>query len=142
MAVFLVVLVVAAGIGFWWWRGKQGAAKPGAHAAQAAESVVAAVPAPARRPGRMINPGENPCHAAQKIQTAWYAEGETPRLPLGECEHPEGCRCTWMHVLDRRMTHRRVGQDRRGELRFEDKSDRRTGEDRRDRRSNVWKNSG
>lgn len=141
MAVFLMLVVIAGcGWGYWWWRRKQSIAAPMAAAVRA--SVDPASAGPERRPGRMINCTDNPCHAAQKLQSAWYAEGQVPILPLESCEHPEVCRCTWMRVLDRRVTHRRAGQDRRDGVRFEDKSDRRTGEDRRDRRANVWKNSG
>lgn len=143
MAAFLVLLLIAGGgFGFWWWHRNRVDAATSAQVRPVSNASAAAKVAPERRPGYMINATENPCLAAQKIQSAWYAEGASPRLPLESCEHPEMCRCTWMRVLDRRIAHRRAGQDRRAELRFEDKSDRRTGEDRRDRRANVWKNSG
>lgn len=140
MAVISVLVLIAVGaVGFWWLRRRGPKASGGADAPSAApvKSLT-----PERRPGRMINIGETACPAAQKIQAAWYAEGEVPRLPLETCGHPQTCRCTWMRVLDRRVTHRRLSTDRRSELRFEDKSDRREGHDRRDPRGNVWKNSG
>lgn len=135
----VLILILGGAFGFWWLRRNRGNAPS---AAVALEPVAASKEAP-RRPGRMINPCEEHCAAAKKIATAWYAEGEAPRLPLESCEHPETCRCTWMRVLDRRSTHRRTGHDRRDSLRFEEeKSDRRTGEDRRDKRANAWKNAG
>jgi hypothetical protein len=138
MGFVLVILVVAiGGAGYWYWSRKRGnpSVRPAvvSHSPQAAE--------PERRPGRMINPGADCCAAIRRIESAWYPEGKIPRLPLETCDHPETCKCAWMRVVDRRTTHRRTDHDRREQMRFEDKSDRRAGRDRRGDAGNPWKNT-
>ena len=61
-----------------------------------------------------------------------------PRLPLEGCTR-EACTCQFKGLLERRKSHRRLSQDRRGEIRF-DKShpDRRKNAGRR--RGDLWVN--
>lgn len=137
VVILLLILAIAAG-GFWYLR--RGGDKPSRASVSVSLPEVPADKGPPRRPGRMINPGEECCGAARRIATAWYPEGEVPHLPLDSCEHPQTCKCGWMRVLDRRATHRRSEHDRRVSVRFEDKDDRRTGRDRRKDANNPWKN--
>lgn len=136
----VILLVVGALVGGFWYlrrgRDSHGAPRPAAH-------PIAAPAAPGetpRRPGRMANPGEECCPALKKIEGRWFPEGEAPTLPLSGCDRTLQCRCTWMRVIDRRVTHRRTDRDRRGAIRVDDKEDRRSGVDRRAEARNPWKN--
>lgn len=138
VAILLLILAIAAG-GFWYLR--RGSAKPRSSVTALNLPVQNSAEGTPRRPGRMINPGEECCGASRRVATTWYPEGGVPRLPLEGCEHPETCKCAWMRVLDRRSTYRRSDHDRRGSVRFEDKDDRRAGQDRRKDGANPWKNT-
>lgn len=141
LTLLLLILAIAAG-GFWYLRqaGKRSRESSTAHLNVAGSSSALAKDPP-RRPGRMLNPGQECCGAAKRIESHWYPEGEMPHLPVEGCEHPESCKCGWMRVLDRRSTHRRSEHDRRNALRFEDKDDRRSGNDRRRDAGNPWKHN-
>lgn len=97
--------------------------------------------APPREMGRMLQPGDICCKAARSIATTWYPDHDAPRIPLITCDQPQNCKCLWQRVLDRRTDHRRVAHDRRQSVRFEEKSDRRTGRDRRKDAGDHWKES-
>ena len=97
------------------------------------------LPPPPREMGRMLQPGEICCKAARSVSTSWYPDAEAPRIPLITCDQPQNCKCLWQRVLDRRVDHRRVHHDRRTSIRFEDRTDRRTGRDRRKDAGDNWK---
>lgn len=145
MGVVILLLVVAAIAGGIWYLRRGGAGK-GAVALESARpfgskpgtAAGSAVETP-RRPGRMVNPGETCCASVKKITTVWYADADSPRLPLETCDMQQSCKCQWMRVIDRRVTHRRYMPDRRNALRFEDKGDRRAGTDRRKDSGDSWK---
>lgn len=141
MATAIVILLVVGALGGGFWFIRRGR---DAHGTPRAIDPIAAAPiAPGetpRRPGRMANPGEDCCPAIKKIEGRWFPEGEAPTLPLSGCDRNLQCRCTWMRVLDRRVTHRRTDRDRRGAIRVEGKEDRRGGVDRRAEARNPWKN--
>jgi hypothetical protein len=42
---------------------------------------------------------EDACTACQQL-TGTYAKDSVPRLPIGECSHPLGCRAFYMPYLD------------------------------------------
>lgn len=140
---FVLLLVGAAGAVFWYLlrrkpaAGGKGAVQPNTAAARALANTP--VHTTERRPGRMVKTCEDACPAVRHIESIWYADSDCPPLPLDTCGHPQTCRCTWIRVLDRRITHRRVHPDRRDSVRFEEKSDRRTGLDRRKDSGDRWK---
>lgn len=140
---FFLLLVGAVGAGFWYLRrkaaadGRTGAVQPNTAAARALANTP--VHTTERRPGRMVRSCEDACAAVRRIESVWYPDAGCPRLPLEACGHPTSCRCSWMRVLDRRVTHRRVQPDRRGSVRFEEKADRREGPDRRADSGDRWK---
>lgn len=140
LTLLLLIVAIAAG-GFWYLRQAAKRSRESSTARLTAAGSISAVAKDPRRPGRMLNPGQECCGAAKRIESHWYPEGEMPHLPLESCEHPESCKCGWMRVLDRRSTHRRSEHDRRQALRFEDKDDRRSGNDRRRDAGNPWKHN-
>lgn len=98
--------------------------------------VESAIPPPApndRFWGKQLvvpNP-DQACQAARALDGQSYAIGKTPTLPLKDCGNPD-CACHFVPLRDRRSTaERRAGQERREEIRFEDRKDRRVGHDRR-----------
>ena len=133
----LLLFVAVLGAGLWWWHGRQ-VNKPASAPSRQPQGMAAAAAMP-RKPGHMIKLDPSCCAAARRIEAAWYPEAQSPRLPLGSCDRAETCKCQWMRVLDRRMTHRRVQGDRRDDIRFQDKTDRRSGQDRRKDSGNAWK---
>lgn len=80
---------------------------------ECASGIVPAIAAMPRKPGCMINPPASGCRAARRIESAWYPLELAPKLPLDTCETPTQCRCTWMRVLDRRVTRAPVQRERR-----------------------------
>lgn len=138
MGTAIAILLVVGGVGGFWFLRRGRESRP-ARPANPIAAPVAPGEVP-RRPGRMANPCEDRCAAIQKIEGRWYPEGEVPTLPLSGCDRTLQCRCTWMRVLDRRVTHRRTERDRRGAIRVDDKEDRRQGVDRRAEARNPWKN--
>lgn len=140
LLIALLLFLAVLGAGLWWWRGRNRArAKRPVAASSAQPPGMAAAAAMPRKPGHMIKLQASSCAAARRIESAWYPERQSPQLPLGNCDHPETCKCQWMRVLDRRMTHRRVQGDRREDIRFQDKTDRRSGRDRRKDGGDGWK---
>jgi hypothetical protein len=97
-------------------------------------------PAP-REMGRMLQPGEICCKAARSVSCIWYPDTDAPKVPLITCDQPQICKCLWQRVLDRRQEHRRIHHDRRTSVRFEDRTDRRAGRDRRKDAGDNWKES-
>jgi hypothetical protein len=84
---------------------------------------------------------ENPdcaCETARKYADRTYKVGEAPKLPFKDCERSD-CQCRYLSITERRTRgERRVRANRREEIRFETKDDRRSGKDRR-QTNNVWK---
>ena len=85
---------------------------------------------------------ENPDHAcenARKFANKTFLAADAPRLPFKDCTRVD-CRCRYERVAERRKagSERRVSANRREEIRFEMKDDRRSGKDRR-QTNNVWK---
>ena len=137
----LIFLVVIAALGCAVWylrRGGKAQAAASDRSGLLRPATIAQI-TPTRRPGRMVKTCEECCEAARRIESAWYPDEESPPLPLEACDRPSSCKCQWMRVLDRRSTHRRAGHDRRGDIRFEEKADRRAGLDRRKDAGNSWK---
>lgn len=106
MLLTLVLALLAAAVaGVWLLR------RPQDRPAPAPASPLA--PALPRRPGHMLNTRPACCRAARRIESAWYPDGHAPQLPLNECDQPETCHCSWMRVLDRRVTQQRAAGERR-----------------------------
>ncbi len=61
-------------------------------------------------------------------------------LPIPGCALGQDCNCRWERVPDRRKGDRRKMADRRGNLRFEEKNNRRKNPDRRKDANDVWRN--
>jgi hypothetical protein len=102
---------------------------------------VVANKAPSREIGKRLRPGRECCAEAQEMARMWFKEGPVQCLPLKDCPQAQTCHCQWERVLDPRVEHRRVGRDRRGAVRFDDKADRRSGQDRRKDLNDSWKGS-
>lgn len=135
-----LLLVVVLGAGLWWWRRRaQTPLKPPVAGRSAQPQGMAAAAAMPRKPGHMIKLQPSCCAAARRIESAWYPDAHAPVLPLSGCDHPDSCKCQWMRVLDRRMTHRRVHPDRREDIRFQENTDRRSRHDRRKDSGDAWK---
>jgi hypothetical protein len=54
------------------------------------------------------------CAAATLCRNARYLSHEAPRLPLPQCTDRPGCRCTYRHFEDRRVSTRRTEDLRNG----------------------------
>ena len=72
------------------------------------------------------------CEAARHYVGRTLDAATAPKLPLPGCGVVE-CRCRYERVVNLRRSERREAADRRDEIRFETKVDRRTSPDRR-----VW----
>ena len=116
---FVIVLIATgaiAGICAYTWRRRRMALlirariQGSEHAMAGIAPIIASMP---RKPGCMINPPASGCRAARRIESAWYPLEHAPKLPLDTCETPTQCRCTWMRVLDRRVTRNPVERERR-----------------------------
>jgi hypothetical protein len=70
------------------------------------------------------------CDRARRSADRTFAIADAPKLPFADCERID-CRCTYERVANRRKGERRTGPDRRDGIRFEMKSGRRSGKDRR-----------
>ena len=80
------------------------------------------------------------CPAVLRIQGRSFANDAAPRLPLSNCSSAS-CQCYYEPASERRTyKERRSGEERRGQLRFEPNkpADRRSGKDRRQRKSYDW----
>ena len=79
------------------------------------------------------------CENARKFADKTFLVADAPKLPFKECTRVD-CRCRFERVSERRRIggERRVSANRREEIRFEMKDDRRSGKDRR-QKNNVWK---
>jgi hypothetical protein len=78
------------------------------------------------------------CENARKYADKTFLVGDAPKLPFKDCTRAD-CTCRYERIAERRNRgERRVKANRREEIRFEMKDDRRTGKDRR-RNNNVWK---
>jgi len=55
-----------------------------------------------------VVPGKMSCAAALAIHGQRLLSPEAPRLPLGNCETPGECNCTYQHHDDRRAGPRRA----------------------------------
>lgn len=80
---------------------------------------------------------ERACASAKALQGQAYAIGHTPSLPLNDC-NCVACECRFVALVDRRSdSERRAGSDRRNDIRFDAKPDRRAGVMRR-KRDYTW----
>ena len=61
--------------------------------------------------GIEIVPGGNACKDAQSISHKRFLSDEAPRLPLDQCERPQGCDCKYKHFVDRRTDEARRASD-------------------------------
>jgi len=113
-------------------------------AMHSAMQQTAAVP-PARHtaePVAFVLRVQNPdcaCENARKFADKTFVVADAPKLPFKDCTRAD-CRCRYERVAERRKIggERRVSTNRREEIRFEMKDDRRSGKDRR-QKNNVWK---
>lgn len=78
---------------------------------------------------RVPNP-DCACDDARKLQDKSFPVADVPKLPFKTCDRGD-CRCRYDKVVNRRKGERRTKADRRDEIRFQTKSDRRAGRDRR-----------
>ena len=115
--------------------------KPGAKPATAA-----AKPAAPAKPARVLNPrtaapGQDlfilrvapTCTVTTSLNGRIYTRHNAIMLPMATCQ--KGCACHYDVMADRRRVERRKHADRRDEIRFEERTDRRQ----RDRRDpNPW----
>lgn len=84
---------------------------------------------------RVPDPG-HACDGARRNANSTFVAANAPALPLRDCGFAN-CRCSYERVANRRRSERRTKADRRDEIRFEMKGDRRSGKDRR-KTNNVW----
>ena len=78
------------------------------------------------------------CDNARKFADKTFRVADAPKLPFKDCGRVD-CRCRYERIANRRKPgERRVTANRREEIRFEMKDDRRSGKDRR-QTNNVWK---
>lgn len=79
------------------------------------------------------------CENARKFADKTFLVGDAPKLPFKDCTRLD-CRCRYERIAERRKTRgdRRITANRREEIRFEMKDDRRSGKDRR-QTNNAWK---
>lgn len=87
----------------------------------------------------VVPPGTICCDAAKALAGTSFRHGQTPTLPLPEC-NVGNCPCSFEPHLELRGNRdRRTEQDRRDAIRFDtENGDRRDGEDRR-RGNNSWR---
>jgi len=87
---------------------------------------------------RVQNP-DCACEKARKFVDKTFLIGDAPKLPFKDCTRAD-CSCRYERITERRKSKgdRRVKANRREEIRFEMKGDRRSGKDRR-QTNNVWK---
>ncbi len=64
--------------------------------------------------------GNPRCDAAAAMARRTLQKREAPALPLSGCSAPERCQCRLRPVGNRRRGQRRIGADRRGDIRFDD----------------------
>jgi hypothetical protein len=81
-------------------------------------------------------PGGCFCQTARQFAGKTFDRATAPKLPLAGCAHSE-CRCRFEAIADRRRRARREATDRRDQIRFTSKGDRRIAADRR-RPNAVW----
>jgi len=78
------------------------------------------------------------CDNARKFADKTFRVADAPKLPFKDCGRVD-CSCRYERIANRRKPgERRVNANRREEIRFEMKDDRRSGKDRR-QTNNVWK---
>lgn len=79
------------------------------------------------------------CEGARQNANKTFGANHVPELPLRDCGLAN-CRCSYERVANRRRGERRAKADRRDEIRFEMKGDRRSHKDRR-KTNDVWNES-
>jgi hypothetical protein len=78
------------------------------------------------------------CRSARELDGQCFAFGKVPPLPLKDCGK-FSCACRFQDLIDQRATlNRRHRTERRDQIRFEDRKDRRTGSKRRESDQNNW----
>ena len=79
------------------------------------------------------------CQFARELDGQCYALGKAPSLPLRGCDVAK-CECHYTNLEDRRSgIERCCGNERRDQIRFEDREDRRSGKDRRSKDHYDWR---
>ena len=131
----LVALALVGGVAYFFSTRKREPERPQPTAPP--RRVERAIPPPAAPNDRywgkqlVVPSPDQACQAARALDGQSYAIGRTPALPLKDCGNPD-CACHFVPLRDRRSNfERRAGQERREEIRFEDRKDRRVGHDRR-----------
>lgn len=81
-------------------------------------------------PLRRVLPAETACAEARVLDGKRYPASAAPHFPLPGCSQGQ-CNCQLLPEPERRHGERRTGHDRRGDIRFSDKPERRSGNDRR-----------
>jgi len=89
--------------------------------------------------GVMLFPQKDCCEAVLKLRGRTFPERSAPALPVPDCGR-ESCNCQLHQVVGRRRGPRRLIPDRRSDVRFLAKGDRRKGKDRRGG-VNMWDQS-
>jgi len=110
---------------------------------RSASQVVAAHPAPAgiERPMAILRVPvlSAACDHARSHVGKTFDALTAPALPMPGCNHTD-CQCRYERAINRRRGERRVHSERRDEIRFQDKNDRRKNSDRR-KANRTWTTS-
>jgi hypothetical protein len=102
---FILLLVIAGGAGFFWYRNSQGQAGRGeAHRASAKGARRQATGAVHR--AVELRACDRPCKVAIEIAGKRFLVRDAPALPLPDC-HRKHCRCHYENFDDRRVGPRR-----------------------------------
>ena len=124
--IVVVVTIVAALLGLWAYRR--------ATTPASAPSGKSKIGNQSEQWGVRISAPERACPQVREILGKEFPISGKPPLPLLGCPFPQQCECGYVKLFDRRKGERRAGHDRRLEgQRFEDKTPRRSGKDRRKR---------
>jgi hypothetical protein len=133
--ILLLFLLVIAGLGYVYFSRKTPSPSTAElHGTQTQAVLKTAPVAPSQKYwGKQFvvpNP-DTACAAAKAIQGRAYAINQTPLLPLTDCSAVQ-CECHFVSLVDLRSgDERRHRHERREDIRFDTKVDRRSGTDRR-----------
>lgn len=144
MGMIVSLLIIAAIVGAAIWAFKRSTAKKPSPTAASTLGSAARESAGEQtkvKLGAVVLVGPNHCSAINKFVDVWIPADQLPQLPIAGCTDGHGCQCRFRRTPDRRVEIRRKQEDRRGALRFEDKQDRRSMQDRRKDASNPWINN-
>lgn len=138
MTTILVIALGTAGALAWLLLRHSGGKHPQHSAPHAAPAQTKKQAAAHRAIGKKVVLDANCCQAVLAIRDRWYPSGESPQLPLANCDHPHECRCHYETVPDPRKDIRRKARERRAMVRFEAKPDRRKDDGRR-KEDRIWR---